>query len=149
MKPADFRDSTESVGSSATNGTHPSKKRNPPKRSTVAGKPAAASGPAPLAQPIPCVNPVAVDVPKWPLQSAAWLEPDVPPSPPAWSGLAVERHHRIPVPDFLPFDTAPLNRMDGPKTSQPAVAAAGPILPHSDLAPLGWDPRAVGRKERG
>jgi hypothetical protein len=149
MKHADVPDPSESMAPPATNGTPRATRRNSPKRSAGGEEPTEARAPAPLAGPVAGVEAAGIDAPMWPLQSAAWFQPDVPPSPPAWSGLAIERHNRIPVPDFLPSDTAPLNRADAPDSSRPTLAAAGPTVPQSDLVPLGWDPRAVYGKERG
>ncbi len=149
MKPADLPESTAGTGPAAPNGTTRATRKNPPKRSATAEESTGACAPAPLAGPVAGVEAAGVDAPMWPLQSAAWFEPDVPPSPPAWSGLAIERHNRIPAPDFLPSGTAPLNRVDVPDSSRPALAAVGPKVPESELAPLGWDPRAFCGKEGG
>lgn len=145
----DSSESIDSMGPPAPNGRHSAVRKTSPRRPAAADEPSEVRAPAPLAAPVACAASTPVDVPMWPLQSAAWLQPDVPPSPPAWSGLAVERRHRIPAPDFVSFHTAPLNREHAPKGSAPVFPASSPNLPHGDLAPLGWDPRAVCQKEKG
>jgi hypothetical protein len=73
-----------------------------------------------------------VDASMWPLQPALWFQPERAPMVPAWSGLGIERQNRITVPGFRHTEVAPVNRGDGPVTSnEPALAR------HSGLAPLG------------
>src|SRR5579863_4876303 len=33
-----------------------------------------------------------IDAPMWPLCAPSWLQPEISPSLPAWTGLAIERH---------------------------------------------------------
>jgi hypothetical protein len=67
---------------------------------------------------------------------------------PVWTGLAIERHNRIPTPDFLRPANAPPDRPGIPDTSRGALTPEPRReLPRSDLAPLGWDARAVCRKD--
>ncbi|MGD1070510.1 MAG: hypothetical protein ABSB15_10255 [Bryobacteraceae bacterium] len=109
---------------------------------------AARSVPQPIDATFAATGAGPIDAPMWPLHAALWLQPEPAPSIPAWTGIAIERHHRIPAPDFLQFDTAPANRPGALDDSRDAIEPrTGPQLPPSGLAPLGWDPRAVGRKQ--
>lgn len=91
-----------------------------------------------------------VDAPAWPTQADVWLQPAVAPAPPAWSGLTIERRHRIPVPGFVRSGATPLDRPAAAAFSGDAIASAAQSdLPISGLAPLGWDARAICRKEGG
>jgi hypothetical protein len=84
-----------------------------------------------------------IDAPMWPHQPAIWLQPNEAPAVPSWSGLGIERHNRIPAPDFLTSVGGPANREDSLENSpRPFTPSVGPGLPQSDLVPLGWDPRA-------
>jgi tetratricopeptide (TPR) repeat protein len=66
------------------------------------------------------------------------------PSPLIWGGLSIERHHRLPTPDFFLSGDVPLNRPDALDNSHRLLTAASrPVVPQSGLAPLGWDPRTV------
>jgi len=134
----------EAEGVRATNGTHRETRKNgAAKVSAAKGGAEAASVAPPLAGPL-AVEAVPIDLPMWPLQAAAWLQPEIAPIPPVWSGLTIERHNRIPAPDFWPSASAPLNRSDAPHNSLRAlIRAAKPAVPAGDLAPLGWDPRSV------
>lgn len=87
------------------------------------------------------------DAEMWPVHPAAWLQPELMPALPASSGLRVERRYAAPTPDWL--------RPDPPQPGQSPAPATLPDwalpnlrleLPASDLAPLGWDPRAACRK---
>ena len=124
---------------------------NSPASERSAGKSALGNSPAPepLAGPVGSMEDTAIDAPMWPLQSAVWFQPDVAPAPPAWSSLAIERHNRIPAPDFAPSDTSPANRPGALEHSPEALTrAAVPEAPESGLTPLGWDPRADCWKEK-
>jgi hypothetical protein len=96
-----------------------------------------------------------IDAPMWPLHAALWLQLEMAPSIPVWTGLAIERHNRIPAPGFLYFDTAPPDRpgiLDSSAFPSGKTAPGTPArldLPESGLTPLGWDPRAVCRKQGG
>jgi len=97
-----------------------------------------------LAEPLCDTEATPIDSPAWPLHSAMWLQPDGVPSVPVWSGLAVERQNRFPIPDFQPPGIAPLDQPGKAHKSRDAfTTAARPLLPETDLRPLGWDPRAV------
>ncbi|HTS66320.1 MAG TPA: hypothetical protein VMH28_30060 [Candidatus Acidoferrales bacterium] len=90
-----------------------------------------------------------VDAPMWPLYPAMWFQPELPPSSPQSSGLAIERRHPVPTPDFERCDAASIDLPAAPgRLGQVLVPRADAAVPASDLAPLGWDPRTVGRKER-
>ena len=90
-----------------------------------------------------------VDAPMWPIHAVGWLQPDIGPSAPAWSGLVNARHHGIPAPGFLSPGIEPLNRPAERNADCPVPARTGrPKMPQSDLAPLGWDPRAVAKGGR-
>ena len=97
---------------------------------------------------VPAAEPI--DACMWPLQPALWFQPERPPIAPAWSGLGIERQNRIPAPGFPRVEVAALNRPAAQLlTSEPAPVGSRPGIPESDLAPFGWDPRTVYRKEEG
>ena len=152
MKGADFPGLTATVPP-ARNGTHRTTKKNgaAPKRSLGSGARAdARPAPQPIAATFAAIEAEPIDAPMWPLHSALWFQPELAPSVPVWTGLAIERHNRIPSPDFLHSNTAPPNRPDTLDSSRDALTPdARRELPQSGLAPLGWDPRAVCRKEGG
>ena len=84
----------------------------------------------------------------WHHHSVLWFQPERPPAPPAWTGLGIERRNRIPRPDLLPLETAPLDRPALLETPLGKVNSSRRLaLPASDLMPLGWDARAICRKE--
>ena len=162
MKGTDLEGLPATAPAAATNGTHRAAKRNgaAPKRSAGVGsradvRPSPEPLAAPLAAPFDLIEAEPIDAPKWPLHSAAWFQPDLAPSVPVRSGLAIERRNRIPAPDFLHSDTAPpdrpegLNRSPGALTPPALTPGTRWELPQSGLAPLGWDPRAICRKEVG
>jgi hypothetical protein len=108
----------------------------------------AGSDPEQPTAPFVTTDATPVDAPMWRLHPVVWFQPELAPSGPEWSGLAVERCGRIPAPDFLNFDVAPLGRADSrDNSSDAATPAARPQAPQDDGAPLGWDPRSVRRKE--
>jgi hypothetical protein len=148
MKIADFPAADYTVRPAETNGTNRITKRSgAPKDSPGTGAPADAPAAEPLAPPV-MVAAGFMDAPMWPLHSAVWFQPDVAPSAPVWTGLGIERHKRIPIPDFLPSGIGPLNCPVALDNSRHALApAASPTVPQSDLAPLGWDARANCREE--
>lgn len=140
MKVTDFPAPPAPVPPAAENGTHRAVRKN----GAVPKRPVA----EPLPPPFAVIEAVPIDAPAWPLHSAAWFQPDLAPSGPAWTGLAVERHNSNPAPDFIHFDIAPFNladRIDRP--GDPRPAASCPRIPPSGLDPLGWDPRTVIPKE--
>jgi hypothetical protein len=86
----------------------------------------------------------AIDAPMWPIHPPGWFQPDAPAAAPSWSGLTIERHNRIPAPDFVrsplePFDHTAV--ADGRREA--CRSSPKPGISGSDLAPLGWDPRAI------
>jgi hypothetical protein len=117
-----------------------------PERPDGSGSPATLAAEAPFA----AIGAEPIDAPMWPIHPGAWFQPERAPSFPAWSGLGVERHNRIPAPDFWRDDILPLNCVD--TCDIPAKELAPnpqPVLPDSGLTALGWDPRTVYRKEKG
>jgi hypothetical protein len=91
-----------------------------------------------------------VDAPGWPAQPDVWLQAERTPRVPEWDGLTIERLHRVPMPGFLDAGAIPLDRRRSTAFSNEVFpAAARPAVPPSSLAPLGWDARAVCRKEVG
>lgn len=136
----------------AGNGIHkPTRKNGAASKPPGAGARAdAATAPQPLDAAFVTIEAEPVDAPMWPLHPVAWLQPEPVPSVPLWTGLAIERHNRIPAPGFLLLDIAP---PDCPSTLDSARDPLRPDihreLPQSCLTPLGWDVRAVCRKEGG
>ena len=104
--------------------------------------------PEPLAAPFAAAQPTPIDAEMWPLHSAMWFQPERAPSCSQWSGLAVEHRHRVPAPAFAQPAVAPIDCPREPDLARdPHAPGAQPAMPHSDLAPLGWDPRTVCPKE--
>jgi hypothetical protein len=129
MNGAHLPGSAAAASTAPGNGTHRAAKR---------------ISPAPFA----AIEASPIDAPMWPQHGAVWFEPKRVPSAPFWSSLAIERHSRIPAPGFLDSDPALLNRADSMNVLCDALPpAARPEVPRSGLAPLGWDPRVVCRKE--
>ena len=160
MKDADFRVLIATVPLTKKNSTHrTSQKVREPKRSTVSGARAdALLSPQPIDAAFATNETELIDAPMWPLHSAHWFQPELAPSIPVWTGLAIARHHRIPAPGFLPSDITSPNRpvaldstfastLDGSRDA--LSSGARRELPQSGLAPLGWDARAVCRKQGG
>jgi len=140
MKFTDFPAPPAPVPPAPENGAHRAAKKN----GAMPKRPVAEPLPAPFA----AIETAPVDAQAWPLHSAGWLQQDMAPSAPAWTGLAVERHNSIPAHDFIHFDIAPLNRPDKlDEPGDPCTQVLNPRMPQSDLDPLGWDPRAVLPKE--
>ena len=101
-------------------------------------------------EPFAAVDADSVDAPMWPVHSTVWYQPDLAPSVPAWSGLAIEHRRRIPSPDFISLETGPFQRADAMDRASDVVRAEPrPEPPPSGLEPLGWDPRTIGGKEPG
>jgi hypothetical protein len=90
-----------------------------------------------------------VDAPMWPIHPAGWLQPEAPAAAPFWTGLTIERRHRLPAPDLIQLPLAPFPRAGSIDATREALfTAASPAIPPSDLTPLGWDARASSpRKE--
>jgi hypothetical protein len=153
MKVADFPGLTVTAPPAARNGTHRSTKKNGPAPKRSAGGGARADA-RPAAQPVDgtfaTMEAEPIDAPMWPLHPALWFQPERAPSAPVWTGLVIERHNRIPAPDFLHSEIAPTDRpgtLD--RTCDALTPGARRELPESGLMPLGWDARAVCRKEGG
>lgn len=141
----------ENVGGSTGIVPAPNGAPRPAKRKGSAGKKQTDASPANNAEPFveaPAATEIApVDAPMWPLHSVVWLQTDLGPSAPAWSGLVIAHHNRIPAPDFVSPGVDPLNRQEARAAECHALLRVPtPKVPQSDLAPLGWDPRTVGRK---
>ncbi len=98
--------------------------------------------------PFAAVDAAPADAGMWPAHPAAWFEPQLPPEPPAASGLRVERRYTVPAPDFLPLEPSPaLPGAAAPSGAAPVVPSGVTVgVPASDLVPLGWDPRVACRK---
>ena len=87
----------------------------------------------------------AADAPMWPLHAAPWLQAERGPAIPQETGLAIERHNRFAMPEFMALENALPDRpamIDSPSAVRTSVAIR---LPRSGLAPLGWDARAICR----
>jgi hypothetical protein len=145
----DFQDSTATLPPAAPNGTHRAAKKSAPESKRSAGSHTPHSAPAePLAAPFAASDPTPIDAEMWPLHTAMWFQPERAPSVSQWSGLAVERRNRLPAPAFAHPAAAQLDRPGAPELARDArTPDARPAIPRSDLAPLGWDPRAVCRRE--
>jgi hypothetical protein len=149
MKGTDLPDSVATIPA-AGNGTHRLTKTSRAASNRSAGRRAGSdvrSAPKPLAAPLATPETPPVDVPAWCLHPAIWFQPELAPSTPGWSGLAIERCSRIPAPDFLHSLAEAYNLPDSLDSSRDALTpAARPKIPQSASAPLAWDPRAVCRK---
>jgi hypothetical protein len=154
MKNGDLSGATATAPPVAANGAHPPpgpKKEAKKAAQKGSARSSARNGvsyaPQPLAGFVEIEHKPA-DAPMWLLHPVSWLQAERAPLAPAWTGLAIERHNRISRPDFLPLESAPPNRSNALDNSCDALAPNPHCeLPRSDLAPLGWDPRAVCRKE--
>ena len=153
MKRGDVRGSVPTAPAAEINGTHRGTKKNRTGPKRPAGHDAhadACSSPAAFPAPFAATGAGPVDTTAWPLHPAVWFQPDLRPSAPLWSVLTIERHNSIPAPDFLDPKIAPLDNrtcIDDKCCARMPVLRAG--VPLSGLEPLGWDPRAVSRKETG
>jgi hypothetical protein len=88
-----------------------------------------------------------VDAPMWPAHSIVWLQSELRPALPSSSGLSIERHLRVPAPDFLNPRITPASLTHTPHTGcDPLPPRLEYQLPQSGLEPLGWDPREYFRK---
>jgi hypothetical protein len=145
MKGADLTAFTGSIPTNG-NGTHrPGKKNGAPSKRAAA---LAASATAAPLEPFAAIEAEPVDASMWPVHQTVWFQPDLAPVIPAWSGLAIERRHTLPSPDFLPIETGPVNRANALDRSTEVVGAdPSPEPPLSELELLGWDPRMVSGKE--
>jgi hypothetical protein len=134
MSEANFSGLTATLPPAARNGTH-----------AAIGK----TSPAPM-DTFAITGAAPIDAPMWPLHAALWLQSEQAPSIPDWTGLAIERHNRIPAPDFQFRDIASPDRPGALDNSRNALSPGPgrrPAIPRSDLTPLGWDPRAVCRQQ--
>jgi hypothetical protein len=137
MKGANFPSAGGAVPQPGGNGIHRPGKEN-----------GAAAMQAPAATFI-TIQPKPVDAQTWLLNRMAWFQPEVEPAPPAWSGLTIERCHRVPAPGFLHCAPAPPDRsrtLENPLDAQ--KPGAREKIPESGLAPLGWDARLFSQKEK-
>src|SRR4029077_15509621 len=88
-----------------------------PKRSTTRRKSRAPLDPGPAlpAQklaPFTATEIQAIDTQMWPVHSVVWLQPELRPEAPRSSTLRIERHYKVPAPDFLYFDVPPTSHPD-------------------------------------
>ena len=149
MNGADVR----GMNATASNGTHRAAKKNRAAKKRYAGS-SAADDPQPAQPPAAAEFVVSgtepIDALMWAHHPAAWFQPELQPSVAVWSGLTIERRHRVPAPDFVHFDPAPADRPQALDSSREMRAPdESCAMPQSRLAPLGWDPRAVCRKGGG
>ena len=109
---------------------------------------------APRLAPFANVEATVADEPMWPLNPVAWFHPELSPRSLSSSGLLIERQHRIPAPDFAPLEITPVAPSHTPgEGCEPLLAEVLRAdvkrqLPASDLAPLGWDPRAHAQERK-
>ena len=77
------------------------------------------------------------------------FQPDASAAAPSWSGLTIERRNRIPAPDFVRFPLEPFDHAAAVDEDRREALPSSqkPAIPGSDLAPLGWDPRAAYSKK--
>jgi hypothetical protein len=114
------------------------------------GMPGDESAEQPAAAPFVIAEPQPIEATMWPIHPVMWLQPELAPLLPSWSGLSIEHRDRPPAPDFLYADARPAGRVDALSGAcAPRPPDVRRELPQSDLAPLGWDPRAVADRERG
>lgn len=147
MKP-DLHGSPATVPPATTNGVHRAARKSGPALKRPSGSthrlPAL---PDPVASFV-SLKPVPVDAEMWPLHPALWFQPELGPTMSQWSGLAIERHSRLPAPDFALPKVEPLNHRAALDVIRDALAPVPlPEIPQCGLAPLGWDPRTICRKE--
>jgi hypothetical protein len=91
----------------------------------------------------------AVEVERWPVHPNVWLEPGLLPEIPPASGLHTERQGRVSSPGFVRLEAGAANRPGKPASGAWRQPGLAPAFPPSDLAVLGWDPRAVaGEKDK-
>jgi hypothetical protein len=132
-------------------GTHAAVHKN-----GAAAKPAARSDSRPRVLPSPdpppasfiALDPAPVPAPMWPLHSNVWFQPERAPTFPAWSDLNIERRHRVPAPDFIGSEITAFDRAAAPAPAEEPLPPDRRLeAPASELAPIGWDPRAFCPKE--
>ena len=133
------------------NVTHAPLKKNaaaqkcPPQAGTRnAHRPASAEILAPFAQ----LETRPANAQTWHHHQVLWFQPERAPAKPAWTELSTERRNRIPRPDFSPLETVAPDRPHRLQNLREALQPGShPRFPDSDLEPLGWDPRALCRRE--
>jgi hypothetical protein len=151
MKNSELSRSEGNGSARQTTGTHRATKKNgaTPRKSGktaahINGKPEPDVAAEVLAAPFLGIEAEPVDAPMWAIHTAGWFQPEAAPSSPSWSGLQIERRHRIPAPGLLDFPVVPLDAAAVPDNrSEAVIQSASPTLPESGIEPLGWDPRAV------
>ena len=154
MKNVDLAISSVTIPLPAAGKAQASKKKGAAKRSRSSSGPNvsadADSAPQPIVAEFAEMETEPVDSSTWLLHAALWFQPERGPSLPGWTGLAIERHHRIPSPDFSETETMAVDR---PGMMDCACDVIKPdrrqSFPQSDLAPMGWDARSIARKEEG
>jgi hypothetical protein len=152
MKGESISDLASTLPPVAANGTHRTTGNSPAAKRPAGSR--ARTGPGCAPQPVEAGFAVTegepIDTPMWPRHTASWLQGERTPSVAVWTGLTIERRNRIPAPGFLHFDIAPLKRPCTIESSRhPLHSPVRLEFPQSGLAPLGWDPRAVCRKQEG
>jgi hypothetical protein len=147
MKEADFLGPAAVTLPTPTNGTHRKKQGDRAAKGKSAAANAALLANESFGAPFAPIHADASDTPMWPIHTSIWFQPDLAPAPPSWTGLAIERRHRIPTPGFLWTEADPLNRPCLPDDLSSAMRSESAVhVPASELEPLGWDPRAIVRK---
>lgn len=120
----------------------------PRKRSQARATPrnAASTQPVPQLAPFAAIPSEPRDTEMWTLTPVLWLQPELCPVIPASSGLTIERRCTVPGADFLYRELVPAGGVPAPAGPGNGLPPQLPQqLPQSNLAPLGWDPRALPR----
>jgi hypothetical protein len=147
MKRPESPASVATANGKPANGTHRSAKKSSPVSKRSAAR-ASDVAPEVLAAPFAGISIEPIDAPMWPIHPPGWFQPEAAASAPSWSGLTIERRHRIPAPGLLHFPLAPFDRPEVRENRREALLpASGPVIPDSGLEPLGWDPRAFSPKK--
>lgn len=152
MKGQNFPDPAARLPTVVANGAHPAtRKSRAAKRPTGSGGPAGRdSAPHPVEADFAVIAGEPIDTPMWPRHAASWLQVERTPATGLWTGLTIERRNRIPAPGFLESEIAPMDRPGAIDSSRdPLHTPLRLAFPLSDLAPLGWDPRAACRNHEG
>ena len=91
MNGADFPGSIANDDSPAGNGTHRTKKNGatPKRPARTGGRTDERPAPQPMDTTFVTVEAEPIDAPMWLLHSALWFQPEVAPSIPVWTGLAI------------------------------------------------------------
>ena len=142
MKGGELPGSLATLQQPPANGTH--RRRSTERSARAKGSGAPEVAPEVLAAQFAGTAVEPIDAPMWPILPAGWFQPEATACAPSWSGLIIERRHRMPAPGLVQFRIDPLNRPDVPDDRCEAVMGnARPRIPGSSLEPLGWDPRAL------